>query len=805
MNLSEDSTVPKPKSIQEPELHEGGFPESESRLGKPLLFGMGFLFFLLVSAISWYTLGRIEDQTRADLTDSLKTILRTTHSALHIWEFERKADVVTWASSKELQAIVKELLKVPRSREALMNAAAQAKLRTFLEPKLRVHDYSGYFVIAPDFSNIGSKRDTNLVKTNLLVGQGDFLNRIFDGETLVSHPIISDVPLLSTYSGKMVEGEPTMLVVTPILDEEGAVMAALGFRLNPATDFTRILQLGRTGKTGETYTFNASGTLLSENRFDQDLRKAGLISKGKRGILSIEIRDPGGDLVNGFKSKIPRNKQPFTKMADMAISRRTGVDVEGYRNYRGVNVVGAWIWDASMGFALVTEIEAEEAYRSFNFTWRLILFAIGLTGFIAMGLTFMVNIGRTRALNLIAAVDVGRARALHFAKIAQEREARIRAVVDNVGDAIITIDEEGIIESFSPAAEKIFGYFTPEVVGQNIKILMPEPHKSQHDGYIKNYMETGISKIIGSGREEEGIRKDGTVFPLDIAINEVWLEDRRIFIGTLRDITARKQAEDGLKQSHYDLQMAHQELKESLDRVQEAHQSLVASEKLAGIGGLTEGVCNEVLNILNAISSNVQRLLKESGDSDLFAPLDKIKQEAKKIEKIIQSLLKFSSEEGAKFKVLRINEELDSILTLVEHHMRSDDIKVVREFDPDLPKLTINQDEMGQVFLYIIDNARHAMPNGGTLVASTEQVTKNGSSHIRIKIVDTGTGIKKADMEKIFEAFFSSKPEGKGTGMGLSLCRTLIEKHSGTIDVDSEWGKGTTFTIDLPLQNDRKP
>ena len=167
--------------------------------------------------------------------------------------------------------------------------------------------------------------------------------------------------------------------------------------------------------------------------------------------------------------------------------------------------------------------------------------------------------------------------------------------------------------------------------------------------------------------------------------------------------------------------------------------------------------------------------------------------------------MKFSSEEGAKFKAVQIYEELDSILTLVEHHMRSDDIKVVREFDPDLPKITVNPDEMGQVFLYIIDNARHAMPHGGTLVASTGQVTKNGSSYIRIKITDTGTGIKKADLEKIFEAFFSSKPEGEGTGMGLSLCRTLIQKHGGTIDVDSEWGKGTTFTIDLPLQNDRKP
>ncbi|MDP6737365.1 MAG: PAS domain S-box protein, partial [Nitrospinaceae bacterium] len=331
-----------------------------------------------------------------------------------------------------------------------------------------------------------------------------------------------------------------MFVVTPVFDDEGEVIAGLAFRLDPSTDFTRILQLGRSGETGETYAFNTSGTLLSESRFDRELRTAGLIKN--RGLLSIEIRDPGGVLAEGFQPRSPRNEQPFTAMANVAISRQSGVNIDGYRNYRGVNVVGAWTWDPSMQLALATEISADEAYRSFNFTRELILNAIGLTGFLAIGITLIVNIGRTRALSLVAAVDVGRARALQFAKMAQEREARIRGVVDNVGDAIITIDEQGIIESFSPAAEKIFGYFSPEVVGQNIKILMPEPDRSAHDTYLRDYLETGKSKILGTEREVEGIKKDGTIFPLDIAVNEVWLEDRRIFIGTLRDITERKRA-----------------------------------------------------------------------------------------------------------------------------------------------------------------------------------------------------------------------------------------------------------------------
>ena len=166
---------------------------------------MGFLFFLVVSVIAWYTLGQIEAQTREELTGSLKTILKTTRSALYLWKFERKSDAVNWAESPELQAAVKQLLKVPRTREALKNAPAQAKINDLLAPKIAVYGYEGYFVIAPDSTNIGSMRDTNLGLTNLLAGKGNFLNRIFEGETLLSHPLISDVPLLSAFSGKLVE------------------------------------------------------------------------------------------------------------------------------------------------------------------------------------------------------------------------------------------------------------------------------------------------------------------------------------------------------------------------------------------------------------------------------------------------------------------------------------------------------------------------------------------------------------------------------------------------------------------------
>jgi two-component system NtrC family sensor kinase len=297
----------------------------------------------------------------------------------------------------------------------------------------------------------------------------------------------------------------------------------------------------------------------------------------------------------------------------------------------------------------------------------------------------------------------------------------------------------------------------------------------------------------------EGIKKDGTIFPLDIAVNEVWLEDRRIFIGTLRDITERKRADDELKRSHNELQVTHQELKTSLAKVQEAHNSLVASEKLAGIGGLTAGVCRESLCTLNTISSHLRKLETVKGEgSDWVQSLRASREETERLEKIINSLLKFSREDAAEAVPVRVYEELDSILILMDNHLRSSGIKISRQFDSGLPELKVNPDEIGQVFFYIIDNARQAMPEGGTLATSTGHVQKNGTDYIRVKIADTGIGIRKADMEKIFNPFFSSKPAGQGTGMGLSVCSHLIQQHGGTISVESERGKGTTFIIDLP-------
>lgn len=292
----------------------------------------------------------------------------------------------------------------------------------------------------------------------------------------------------------------------------------------------------------------------------------------------------------------------------------------------------------------------------------------------------------------------------------------------------------------------------------------------------------------------------------------------RYAIDLNKEAFARKQAETLLKGSHEEVIRKNNELQDSLQKLQAAQNQILRSEKLAGIGRLAAGVCHEILNPLNIISGHTQALLMERNeDAFLKEDLNSIMEEIGRIEKIISGLLKFSRKGDVELKYVSINEELESVLLIVEKDMRLGNIRVVRNYDHNLPKTLLDPDRMRQVFLNIINNARHAMPDGGILTITTTPVYKDrrklrrnetlsksatiedGIPFLRIMLADTGMGIKKEHIDKLFDPFFTTKPEDKGTGLGLSVCYTIIEKHSGSLEVESEYGHGATFIIDLPF------
>ncbi len=290
----------------------------------------------------------------------------------------------------------------------------------------------------------------------------------------------------------------------------------------------------------------------------------------------------------------------------------------------------------------------------------------------------------------------------------------------------------------------------------------------------------------------------------------------RYALGLRKEAELRKQAEEKLKKSHVDLTLANQELQASMEKLRTAQNQILRSEKLAGIGRMVAGVCHEILNPLNIISGHSQSLLSErNNDAELCSDLNSVMEEIQRISKIISSLLKFSRQGNMELKKSDIRKELESVLSLVEKEMYLEGIQTIRNFDSNNLPVYIDTDGIRQVFLNIINNAKFAMQGGGVLTVSTEVLApgvswssyqgndfpaSNPEKIMRVKFLDTGLGIRKEDMEKIFEPFFTTKPEEKGTGLGLSVSYSIIEKHCGRLEVESELGLGTTVIIDLPIR-----
>jgi signal transduction histidine kinase len=287
-----------------------------------------------------------------------------------------------------------------------------------------------------------------------------------------------------------------------------------------------------------------------------------------------------------------------------------------------------------------------------------------------------------------------------------------------------------------------------------------------------------------------------------------------------QEAVRREITELGLKKSHKKLTSAHSELQSSVNKLKSVQNQIMRTEKLAGIGRLAAGVCHEILNPLNIISGHSQALLVERKDDEsLVEDLRSIMEEIQRIEKIIGGLLKFSRKGNMDLKAMDINRELDSALSILEKDMNLEGVHVCREFDLELPSIPLDTDRMRQVFFNIINNAKYAMENngGGTLTVTTEFFNgknssganngtgKNGNSPlVRIRFSDSGPGIKKEDQQKIFDPFFTTKPEDQGTGLGLSVCHTIIEKHGGSLEVESVENQGATFIIELPLQQEKE-
>ena len=330
---------------------------------------------VLLSTAGYYVQSSIETTIKGNLTSGLQTLITVEISMLENYLSVQQSNAETMANDRQVRRLAYGLLDIESSAangdpgaavsdpSAAGSSALQVALTKELSPAMNAQDYIGYF-IADKSKTIVAASNAALVGQNSIKEFQRFLSRTLDGETVVSPPFPS-VTIIDSIDGVSRVGQPTMYVSAPLRDESFQVVGALALQIRPEREFTRILQLGRVGDSGETYAFNSDGVMVSNSRFDEEMILLGLLADNEQSasILNLAIRDPGGDMTTGFRPNLRRSRLPLTRMAADAIDGNSGIDVDGYRDYRGVPVVGAWKWLPEYEIGVASEVDVAQAFR----------------------------------------------------------------------------------------------------------------------------------------------------------------------------------------------------------------------------------------------------------------------------------------------------------------------------------------------------------------------------------------------------------------------------------------------------------
>ncbi len=368
---------------------------------------------------------------------------------------------------------------------------------------------------------------------------------------------------------------------------------------------------------------------------------------------------------------------------------------------------------------------------------------------------------------------------LQLAQAHETSEMLKAGIVDAVLDAIIMIDDASTIIEFNPGAERIFGYTRAEVLGRPIRDVIIPPHiRQRHQAGMQRFLDTGQARIIGQRIETEAMHADGRIFPVELAIQEGRLANRRVFTAYLRDIAERKRAE------------------EEIARQQEA---LYQNEKLSALGSLLAGVAHELNNPLSVVVGRAIMLEEEAGDPSIATAAEKMRQAAERCTQIVKTFLAMARQQQPERTPVNLNTLMTSALDLVGYGLRTAGIEVHLDLASDLPDLSADAVQLQQVFVNLLVNAQHVLlevhkPRRLFLVMRCDP----DNNVLRISVADNGPGVPEAIRSRIFDPFFTTKPMGVGTGVGLSLSHGIVTAHGGAITLESPPEGGARFVVTLP-------
>ena len=415
--------------------------------------------------------------------------------------------------------------------------------------------------------------------------------------------------------------------------------------------------------------------------------------------------------------------------------------------------------------------------RNFDVQYRVNRIRMKVTGCVRSAPSSMVPTGAPARLSGVM-IDIDREKRLEDA--VRTRERHFRSILDTIPDAMIVIDEHGIMQFFSSAAERQFGYTEPEAIGRNISELMPEPDRSRHDGYLARYLKTGERRIIGIGRIVTGMRKDGTTFPMHLTIGEMQSAGKPYFTGFVRDLTEQQQTQA---------------------RLQELQSELVHVSRLSAMGEMASALAHELNQPLSAISNYMKgsrRLLAGSTDANapkIEAALDRAAEQAIRAGDIIRRLRNFVARDASEKRVESLSKMVEEAGALGLTGAREQGVFLRFNLDPSCDLVLADRVQIQQVLVNLFRNALEAMAPSThrELIASN---TRAADDMIEIAVSDTGSGFAGDALANLFQPFFTTKETGMG--VGLSISRTIIETHGGRMWAETNKSGGATFRFTLP-------
>ena len=365
---------------------------------------------LMLAVVGWFLRSAVESRLKEDRASSLETILNADVEALRLWMRSQETAATAVASDPETIAICEKLVALSErpgvTQLELFQSPLLNELRDVLAPELKAHDYNGFILVDPSLRIAASLRN-ELVGVELNAEDKWYVTeRALKGKPTVSVPRKS-ATLLPAKNGQLKAGVPTMLAWAPIFAADGKVVAALGLRIRPEDEFSEILHIARSGKTGETYAFNREGVMVSESRFDDDLRRIGLLPEAEDSVTNIQLRDPGVDMMQDGRPDKRRSEQPLTRNAAAGTAGKSGVDIDGYRDYRGVWTVGAWTWLDDYDLGVATEQDEAEAFAVLRLLRGVFWGLFGLLALAAVAIfVFSVIVARINREARLAVIEL---------------------------------------------------------------------------------------------------------------------------------------------------------------------------------------------------------------------------------------------------------------------------------------------------------------------------------------------------------------------------------------------------------------